>query len=78
MIHHSYNQIPVIDERKLTNMFNKNKTTRSFILISFIYNLKIQNENNISPEIHLLSSGKSRVFIDWLALNTLPLPDDIR
>ena len=30
--------------------FNKNKITRSFILISFIYSLKTYN---ISPEIHL-------------------------
>ena len=35
---------------------------RSFILISFIYNLNIQNKNNVSPEIHVELSGKRRVF----------------
>ena len=39
---------------------NKNKITRSFISVSFIYSLKIQNKYNILPEIHLPSSGKSR------------------
>ena len=42
--------------------FNKSKVTRSLILIFFIYNLKIYNKNNISPEIYLALSDKSRVF----------------
>ena len=37
--------------------FNRNKITRSFILISFIFNLEIKNKYNILPEIHLASSG---------------------
>ena len=41
--------------------FNKRKVTRSFILISFIYSLKILSKYNISPEIHLASSGNGRV-----------------
>ena len=41
--------------------FNKSKATRSFILISFIYSLKILSKYNISPEIHLASSGNGRV-----------------
>lgn len=40
---------------------NMNKITRSFILIYFLY-LKKKKKNNISSEIHLTSSGKSRVF----------------
>ena len=42
--------------------FNKSKVTRSLILIFFIYNLKIYNKNNISPEIYLALSDKSRAF----------------
>ena len=52
--------------------FSKNKITRSFILISFIYNLKIKRKCNILPEIHLVLSAKKRVF------NTLLLTDDAR
>ena len=40
---------------------NMNKITRSLILIYFLY-LKKKKKNNISSEIHLTSSGKSRVF----------------
>ena len=38
---------------------NMNKITRSFILVYFLY---LNKKNNISSEIHLTSSGKSRVF----------------
>ena len=42
--------------------FNKNKITRSFMLIYFILRLK-NSIYNISLEIHLASSGKSRLSI---------------
>ena len=44
----------------MINLFNKNKIARSFMLIYF----KTKNYiYNISLEIHLASSGKSRVSV---------------